>query len=102
MLRLCAFYGSKPQFILCSATIKNPGELAEKLIGRPAHVVDDNGAPAGVRHGFFITRRWSTASWASEKSALSQTRFLAERLLKNRIPTIVFAKSRVQVEVLTR
>ena len=33
LLRLCDFYGSHPQFILCSATIANPKELAETLTG---------------------------------------------------------------------
>ena len=45
LLRLCDFYGSHPQFILCSATIANPKELAETLTGREVSLVDDNGAP---------------------------------------------------------
>ncbi|MGI6696797.1 MAG: DEAD/DEAH box helicase [Christensenellales bacterium] len=102
LMRLCAFYGSNPQFILCSATIKNPGELAQKLIGRPVTLVDDNGAPSGEKHVIFYNPPVVNRQLGIRKSALSQTRRLAERLLKNRIPTIVFAKSRVQVEVLTR
>ncbi|MDD2561873.1 MAG: DEAD/DEAH box helicase [Eubacteriales bacterium] len=102
LLRLCDFYGSKPQFILCSATIKNPGELAEKLIGRAVDVVDDNGSPAGVRHVIFYNPPVVNRQLGIRKSALSQTRHLAERILRNHIPTIIFAKSRVQVEVLTR
>ena len=102
LLRLCAFYGSHPQFILCSATIKNPGELAEKLTGRQVSLVDDNGAPSGPKHVIFYNPPVVNRQLGIRKSALSQTRHLAERLLKNRIPTIVFAKSRVQVEVLTR
>lgn len=47
LLRLCDFYGSHPQFILCSATIANPKELAETLTGREVSLVDDNGAPDG-------------------------------------------------------
>jgi len=102
LLRLCAFYGSRPQFILCSATINNPGELAEKLTGRQVSVVDDNGAPTGVKHVIFYNPPVVNQQLGIRKSALGQTRQLAQRLLKNRIPTIVFAKSRVQVEVLTR
>ena len=33
--RVAQFYGAKPQFILASATIGNPRELAEKLIEEP-------------------------------------------------------------------
>jgi DEAD/DEAH box helicase domain-containing protein len=44
--RICRFYGSEPLFICCSATIANPGELAERLIGAPVTVVDRSGARA--------------------------------------------------------
>ena len=39
--RICAFYGSKPQFIACSATIANPRELAEALIEEPCELIGD-------------------------------------------------------------
>src|SRR5271156_3628418 len=45
--RLCEFYGSKPQFIACSATIPNPKEHAETLIESSFELIDRNGAPAG-------------------------------------------------------
>ena len=48
--RVSNFYGSDPQFILSSATIANPGELAQRLVGAPVHVVDNNGAPTGKKH----------------------------------------------------
>jgi len=51
--RLCEFYGSDPRFILCSATIGNPGELAEKVIERKVRLIDDNGAPSGEKHFIF-------------------------------------------------
>ncbi len=63
--RICAFYGSAPQFICCSATIANPAELASALTGEPFVLIDDNGAPSGRSTSCFTTRRWSTASWAS-------------------------------------
>jgi len=47
LLRICAHYGSHPVIVCCSATIGNPGELAAMLTGRPARLVDRNGAPAG-------------------------------------------------------
>ncbi len=102
LLRLCAFYGSKPQFILCSATIHNPTELAQTLIGRPVTLINNNGAPLGEKHIVFYNPPVVNRQLGIRKSALGETRRLASQLLSNRIQTIVFAKSRVQVEVLTR
>ena len=102
LMRLCAFYGSKPQFILCSATIANPGELAQQLIGRPVSLVDESGAPMGEKHIVFYNPPVVNRQLGIRKSALSQARMLASLFLKNQVPTIVFAKSRVQVEVLTK
>ena len=51
--RLCSRYGSSPQFILCSATIGNPGELAEQLTGLPFMVVNRDGAPSGGKRFAF-------------------------------------------------
>ncbi len=48
--RICAHYGSKPRIVCCTATIGNPGELAETLTGRTMRVIDRNGAPAGQKH----------------------------------------------------
>ncbi|MBQ2432940.1 MAG: DEAD/DEAH box helicase, partial [Clostridia bacterium] len=51
--RICAFYGANPTFICCSATIQNPKELAENMVGKPMEMIDDNGAPAGRKHVVF-------------------------------------------------
>jgi DEAD/DEAH box helicase domain-containing protein len=102
LMRLCRFYGSNPQFILCSATIKNPGELANQLIGRPVSLVDQSGAPTGEKHIVFYNPPVVNKQLGIRKSALGETRELASQLLKNKVPTIVFAKSRIQVEVLTK
>ena len=48
--RIAAFYGAFPQFLLSSATIANPGELAAELIESPVHIIDEDGAPSGERH----------------------------------------------------
>ncbi len=52
--RICRYYGSDPQFVLLSATIANPGELAEQLIHRPVAVVQEHGAPQAKRHFLFL------------------------------------------------
>ncbi len=102
LLRLCAFYGSKPAFILCSATIANPKELAETLIGRPVHMVDNNGAPTGERHFIFYNPPVVNRQLGIRQGSVPITKFIAGALLNNGIQTIVFAKSRLVVEVLTR
>ena len=102
LMRLCEFYGSHPQFILCSATIANPKELAETLIGRPVTVIDDNGAPLGERHVIFYNPPVVNEQLGIRRSVLNETCRVAQTLLLNHISTIVFAKSRVQVEVLTK
>src|SRR3989442_1631366 len=45
--RLCRHYGSAPQFIMASATIGNPRELAERVIGDAVEEVAESGAPPG-------------------------------------------------------
>ncbi len=102
LLRLCEFYGSHPQFILCSATIQNPKELAETLIGRPATLIDNNGAPAGEKHYVFYNPPVVNAQLGIRKGVLPETRKIASLLVHNGVQSIVFAKSRLQVEVLTR
>ncbi|MBQ8081256.1 MAG: DUF1998 domain-containing protein, partial [Clostridia bacterium] len=102
LIRLCEFYGSRPQFILCSATIENPAELAQTLIGRPVTLVDQNGAPSGERHFIFYNPPVVNRQLGIRKGVLPETRRIASLLVKNGISTIVFGKSRLQVEVLTR
>ncbi|MGE5506896.1 MAG: DEAD/DEAH box helicase [Chitinophagales bacterium] len=98
--RICRFYGTDPTFICCSATIANPRELAERLIGGPAELVDDNGAPAGERHIIFHNPPVVNKELGIRRSSLLEAKRWAAELLKNDISTIVFARSRVAVEVL--
>lgn len=102
LLRLCSFYGSNPKFILCSATIANPQELAQTLIGRDVDLIENNGAPMGEKHIIFYNPPVINRHLGIRKNALHQTRMLAAMLLNHKIQSIVFAKSRVQVEVLTK
>jgi DEAD/DEAH box helicase domain-containing protein len=99
--RLCDFYGSNPQFILCSATIGNPGELAEKIIGKPVEVIDNNGAPAGERHFILYNPPVINQQLGIRKSSVNETARLAGTFIRNNIQTIAFARSRVRVEILT-
>ncbi|MHA7963338.1 DEAD/DEAH box helicase [Paenibacillus sp. CAU 1782] len=98
--RIAAFYGSKPQFICASATIDNPREHAEALIGETVALVDNNGAPMGEKHFVFYNPPVVNKQLGIRRSSVLETRKLAARLLKQGIQTIVFARSRVRVELL--
>ena len=102
LMRLCAFYGSHPRFILCSATIANPVELASQLTGREIAAVTENGAPMGERHFVFYNPPVVNRQLGIRRGVVNEVRRIAEGLLRNAIPTIVFCKSRIQVEVITR
>ncbi len=98
--RVCAFYDSDPQFIACSATIQNPGELAEKLAETEFVTLDDNGAPAGEKHFIMINPPVVNPQLGIRKSSLLQSRDVAAQFLAMDIPTIVFTPYRRQVELL--
>lgn len=98
--RICEFYGSKPIFICTSATIANPKELAESLTGEKATLIDNNGAPAGKKHFVFYNPPVVNKPLNIRRSATLEVRRIAGEFLKNKIQTIVFARSRVRVEIL--
>ena len=100
--RICLFYGARPTFILCSATIANPVELAQGLIGAPVHGITDNGAPAGEKHVLLWNPPVINAELGLRASSRSQVTRLARFALKQSLSTIVFANSRLAVEVLTK
>ncbi|MGG4145402.1 DEAD/DEAH box helicase [Paenibacillus algorifonticola] len=98
--RICRFYGSNPQFICASATIDNPAEHAAKLIGEPVRLVDNNGAPTGEKHFIFYNPPVVNRQLGIRRSSVLETRKLAGLLLRQGVQTIVFARSRVRVELL--
>ena len=99
--RICAFYGSNPTFICCSATINNPREIAEKIVEAPVELVDDNGAPTGERHFLFFNPPVVNQELGIRQSSVKVAARLASRLFSKSIQTIVFARSRLRVEILT-
>ncbi len=98
--RICSFYGSSPVFILCSATIANPGELADGLLEEPVEVVAETGAPRGEKHFILYNPPLVNPELGLRKSPLLETRTLAGKLIKKGIQTIIFTRSRLGVEVL--
>ncbi|WP_338789342.1 DEAD/DEAH box helicase [Metabacillus sp. FJAT-53654] len=98
--RICQFYGSNPQFICTSATIANPKELAETLTGKEMELISKNGAPSSKKHFIFYNPPIVNKPLNIRKSATLEVRRLAGHFLKNKIQTIVFARSRVRVEII--
>ncbi|HUX38159.1 MAG TPA: DEAD/DEAH box helicase [Rectinemataceae bacterium] len=98
--RVAAFYGARPQFILSSATIGNPVELASKLIDEEVSAVTDNGAPRGGRVLVFYNPPLVDPVQGIRKSTATESEKLALILLRKGIKTILFARSRLRVELI--
>ncbi len=101
--RICAHYGSRPQFVLTSATIANPGELAQALIGRTVHEVSRSTAPRGERVVVLYNPPLrATDGVERRQSPGAAARGLVAGLMEEGHHCIVFARSRQGVEILTR
>jgi DEAD/DEAH box helicase domain-containing protein len=100
--RIARFYGSSPQFILTSATIANPIELAEQLIEEPVVLVDDDGAARGARHFLIYNPPVVNRDLGLRRSTLLESVRLAGDLLQHGVQTIVFARARRTVELILR
>ena len=98
--RVAQFYGSNPQFICCSATIANPGELASQLIEREVEVVEENGAPSGEKLFAFYNPPMVNRNLGIRRSYINEATRVARELLARKLQTIVFANSRLHTEVL--
>ncbi|MCS4505725.1 ATP-dependent RNA helicase DbpA [wastewater metagenome] len=100
--RVCRFYGADPVFILSSATIANPAELAASLVGDEVAAITDSGAPAGEKHLLLWNPPVVNADLGIRASARSQATRIARTAVRGGMKTIVFARSRLMVEVLTK
>lgn len=98
--RVCDFYGSNPQYICCSATIANPKELAEQVTGQPVQLVDKNGAPRGEKHFILYNPPVVNRELGIRRSYIKEARAISKKFLLNDVQTIVFARSRLRVEIL--
>lgn len=100
--RICAFYGSKPQFILASATIGNPAEHASALIGDEVDAITDSGAPSGEKHLLLWNPPMVNRELGIRASARSQSTRIARHAIKAGLKVLVFAQTRLLVEVITK
>jgi len=98
--RVCQFYGSQPLFICCSATIANPKELAENLTGESMVLVDNNGAPHGEKHFVLYNPPVVNQELGIRRSYIKESQRIGKDFILNNIQTIIFARSRMNVELL--
>ncbi len=100
--RVANFYGATPQFILASATIGNPKQLAERLIEQPVHLIDNDGSARGPRHFIIYNPPIIDESLGLRKSSLLEGVRLAQDLITSNVQSVVFARSRRSVEIILR
>jgi len=98
--RIAEFYGSSPRFVLCTATIANPREMAERITEETVSLVDENGAPQGEKYFIFYNPPVVNQFLGIRRSYVKETRRVASIFLKNQLQTILFAQSRLITEVL--
>ncbi len=101
--RIAAAYGTAPRFLLASATIANPLELAERLTGlQDFALIDRDGSPAPRRQIAMWNPPLTDEALGTRRSALAETAELVAQLVREGARAICFIKSRKGVEVLTR
>ena len=98
--RLCVFYGSKPQFICCSATIANPQEHAQNIVGLPFEAIVEDGSPHGEKYFTFWNPPVIDKAKTNRRSANSEAAFLLEELVQKEIRSLVFASTRKLTELI--
>ncbi len=100
--RIARHYGAEPQFLCSSATLRNPKELAELIVGDEVHVVDQDGSPRGPK--LFVL--WNPRQYGPDSPERRSASIDAERilvaLLKRGVQSIVFTKARVVAELIYR
>jgi DEAD/DEAH box helicase domain-containing protein len=100
--RLARIYGADPQFLLASATIANPGELAERLLGVEATVIEHDGAPKAERTILLWNPPLTDEELGLRASALGEAARLMASLVERGVRTLCFAKSRKSAELVHR
>ena len=100
LLRVCAYYGAKPVFICCSATTANPAEHAKALTGRDFAVIDKSGAPTNEKEFIIYRPKLLDSRSGLRRSSMLDTADITSGALCGGISTIVFTRSRRNVELL--
>jgi len=100
--RLARIYGADPQFLLASATIANPGELARRLLGVEATTIEQDGAPKAERTILLWNPPLTDEELGLRASALGEAARLMASLVERGVRTLCFAKSRKSAELVHR
>ncbi len=98
--RIANFYGCDPQFICCSATIANPGDLASKLLEKDVEVLNANGAPAAEKTFVFYNPPVVNRALGIRRSYINEACRVSQEFLKRDLQTMVFANSRLHTELM--
>lgn len=102
LVRVCRHYGAEPTFICASATVANPGELTERLIGRPVAVIDDDGSPRGAKHFVLWNPPYIDRDHVSRLSPSDEATRLMADLMREGAQTITFTRTRQAAELIYR
>ncbi len=97
--RILDFHGANPQYILTSATIGNPKELAERLINKEVYIIDDDGSPAGQKYFILWNPPCIDSERTNRKSANIEATELLTELMKSNVQTICFVRARIIAEL---
>ncbi len=100
--RIARHYGADFRYVMCSATIRNPRELAAALTSRAITVVDDDGSPRGEKHFVFWNPPYTDGSRVERRSSNGEGCALFTGLLEHGAQALAFTKSRVAAELVYR
>ena len=100
--RISKFYSATPKYICCSATIANPQELAQNIIDEDVVLVNNNGAPSSGKEIIFFNPPIVNPELGIRANYLRTAKTIARFFLKNMIQTLVFATSRMNVEIILK
>ena len=97
--RVCDLYGSTPNYVLCSATVANPEELAQRLTGVEFKVIDKDGAPYGGKQFAFWNPPIVDELKSTRRSTNTEAATLFSELVSRSIRTITFVRTRKVAEL---
>ncbi len=97
--RICEYYSADPQFIFCSATIANPGEHAQRLSGRRAQAIAEDGAPRGQREFALWNPPFVDRTRTARRSPNAEAAYLFSALVREKMRNITFVRARKLAEL---
>jgi DEAD/DEAH box helicase domain-containing protein len=100
LMRIASHYGAEPQFILTSATIANPVDLAQKLIEKPVTLINQDGSARGLQYFWIYNPPVVNAELGLRRSATQESVRLAADLFEYDVQTAIFTRTRRSVELL--